>query len=112
MSHILGEDWEYFERVPTMDWDLVPQGDGTFELNFLQNPLSHFGVLNYRSSDGRDGFSTSDLIAPHPTKEGFYHLLGRKDDQILLSTGEKTHPTPMEASPVSCVKLASRLRLN
>lgn len=31
----------------------------------------------------------------HPTKPGFFKVVGRADDQLMLSTGEKTNPGPL-----------------
>lgn len=34
-------------------------------------------------------YATNDLLIPHPTQKGFYRIYGRKDDQLMHSTGEK-----------------------
>ena len=39
--------------------------------------------------NGIDGYATSDVLEQHPTKEGLWRILGRTDDQIMHSTGEK-----------------------
>ncbi len=39
--------------------------------------------------DGRPAFSTNDLLQRHPTKHHLFRVYGRKDDQLMLSTGEK-----------------------
>lgn len=39
--------------------------------------------------DGIDAYTSSDLVTPHPTKKGLYKIVGRTDDQIMHSTGEK-----------------------
>lgn len=39
--------------------------------------------------DGADAYASSDLLAPHPTKPGYWKVHGRVDDQIMHSTGEK-----------------------
>lgn len=44
---------------------------------------------------GKDAHSISDLLVPHPTKKGLWKIIGRSDDQITLSTGEKTNPGPL-----------------
>jgi non-ribosomal peptide synthetase component E (peptide arylation enzyme) len=36
-----------------------------------------------------DAYSTGDILVPHPSKEGYWKIFGRVDDQIMLSTGEK-----------------------
>lgn len=35
------------------------------------------------------------MLVPHPTKKGLWKIIGRSDDQITLSTGEKTNPGPL-----------------
>lgn len=39
--------------------------------------------------DGVPAYNTHDLLAPHPTKPGYWKVFGRSDDQIMHSTGEK-----------------------
>ncbi|KAI9459306.1 acetyl-CoA synthetase-like protein [Russula earlei] len=62
---------------------------------FQDHDLHHPVVINTQI-DGRDAYATSDLLIPHPTKSGLWKIYGRKDDQIMLSTGEKTNPGPLE----------------
>ena len=45
--------------------------------------------------DGRPAYSTSDLLQQHPTKHYLFRVFGRADDQLMLSTGEKTNPAPL-----------------
>ena len=63
------------------------------------NPIQaseHFWPNVYNTKiDGIDAFATSDLLTPHPTKQGFWKVIGRTDDQIMHSTGEKTNPGPL-----------------
>jgi hypothetical protein len=61
---------------------------------FQDHDLQHPVVINTKI-DGRDAYATSDLLEPHPTKSGLWKIYGRKDDQIMLSTGEKTNPGPL-----------------
>lgn len=60
------------------------------------------------------GYATADLFIPHPTVPGFWKMcvphsdlsmnqlidpissVGRKDDVIIHTSGEKTVPAPME----------------
>lgn len=34
-------------------------------------------------------------MSPHPTRKGLWKVVGRVDDQIMHSTGEKTNPGPL-----------------
>lgn len=45
--------------------------------------------------DGRPAYATSDLLQVHPTKPHLFRVFGRVDDQLMLSTGEKTNPAPL-----------------
>lgn len=39
--------------------------------------------------DGVGACDTNDIAEPHPTRKGFWKIVGRADDQIMHSTGEK-----------------------
>ncbi|KAG6818278.1 putative NRPS-like protein biosynthetic cluster [Arthromyces matolae] len=107
------KDWEYIRfgsnRV-NVRW--VPQGDGTFECQFLASEKHRPMVLNL---PGDEGYATSDLFAKHPKKEDLWKMcvprndfvplilivsitdsVGRVDDVIVHASGEKTVPAPME----------------
>ncbi|KAL2062092.1 hypothetical protein VTL71DRAFT_6358 [Oculimacula yallundae] len=43
-----------------------------------------------------DEYRTKDLYSPHPTAPGWRRYMGRADDLIVLSNGEKIDPIPME----------------
>ncbi|KII90646.1 hypothetical protein PLICRDRAFT_52360 [Plicaturopsis crispa FD-325 SS-3] len=86
-------DWGWIHMSETLKKRWVPQGDGTFELQTLVSENRHFSVENL--PDVR-GYATKDLFVPHPTKEGLWKIVGRLDDVIVLSNGEKTVPPPME----------------
>ena len=45
--------------------------------------------------DGVDAYISNDLITPHPTIHGYFKVVGRMDDQIIHSNGEKTNPGPL-----------------
>ncbi|EIN04342.1 acetyl-CoA synthetase-like protein [Punctularia strigosozonata HHB-11173 SS5] len=91
-----GKDWDYLPIIPTCQPEFVPHGDGTYELILVKCKTSIPLVLNTKWN-GTDAYATNDLLVPHPTKEGHWKIVGRADDQIMLSTGEKTNPGPLEA---------------
>ncbi|TFY80855.1 hypothetical protein EWM64_g3157 [Hericium alpestre] len=90
-----GADWEYFTVSGHCRSAFIPEDDGTFEFVLIDHPHHHPTVLNTKV-DGHHAYATSDLLLPHPTKSGLWKIYGRKDDQIMLSTGEKTNPGPLE----------------
>ena len=48
---------------------------------------------------GRPAFATQDLFVRHPTDPGRWRVLGRADEQIMLSSGEKVGPQSRPLRP-------------
>lgn len=48
------------------------------------------------SDDPPNSFSSSDLFTPHPTIQGAWKFIGRLDDRVTLTNGEKVLPLPIE----------------
>jgi len=92
------EGYEWFRIRPTIVHELVPeQGeDGVFELALKNGALHHITTIN-TEIDGVPAYATSDLLEMHPNNHTLFRIKGRKDDQIMLSTGEKTNPGPLES---------------
>ncbi|KAG6900035.1 putative secondary metabolism biosynthetic enzyme, partial [Termitomyces sp. T159_Od127] len=86
-------DWAYIEFSDRAAVRWVPQGDGTFECQFLTTERHSLPIENL--PDVR-GYATSDLFEPHPTKPYLWKIIGRIDDVVIHSSGEKTVPGPME----------------
>ncbi|TIC21279.1 acetyl-CoA synthetase-like protein [Wallemia mellicola] len=42
------------------------------------------------------GYNTGDLVERHPYKKDLFKIVGRSDSQIILASGEKTNPEPIE----------------
>ncbi|KDQ07664.1 hypothetical protein BOTBODRAFT_139808 [Botryobasidium botryosum FD-172 SS1] len=91
------EDWEYFEFSHHTAPFLQPQEDaaGTFEVFFPSISTHTPAVLN-ANIKGKPAYATNDLVGQHPKNPALYKIVGRVDDQIILSTSEKTNPGPLE----------------
>ncbi|OBZ74288.1 L-aminoadipate-semialdehyde dehydrogenase large subunit [Grifola frondosa] len=91
-------EWDYFEISCHLDVELVPHEgqEGTFEPVIFDSPGFTPNVMN-TTRNGRPAYATSDLLQVHPTKPHLFKVFGRADDQLMLSTGEKTNPGPLEA---------------
>ncbi|KAF7985842.1 hypothetical protein HWV62_526 [Athelia sp. TMB] len=87
-------DWNYMRFSAAVDVRWVPQGDGTFESQFLDTNLHKVSVVNLPNVRG---YASSDLWAPHPTKPDLWKIVGRRDDVLVLASGENMVPTPMES---------------
>ncbi|KAF9067129.1 putative aminoadipate reductase [Rhodocollybia butyracea] len=93
----LGTDphtWMYLELHDLANVRWSPQGDGTFEAQILETERHHMAVHNLEDTKG---YATSDVFEPHPTIPNLWKIVGRLDDVIIHSSGEKTVPAPIEA---------------
>ncbi|KAH9895845.1 acetyl-CoA synthetase-like protein [Cubamyces lactineus] len=90
-----GMDWQYWTPSPTLNVKFLPRDDNTFEVVVMSRPDYPLPATN-TTIDGQDGYATSDLVQPHPTKPNLWRIYGRADEQIILSNGEKTNPLPLE----------------
>ncbi|ODH53244.1 hypothetical protein GX48_00440 [Paracoccidioides brasiliensis] len=89
------EDWEYLEWNPFYGVDMQDQGDGSFELVIPRGENRHVHGIFHTYPDIQQ-YHTGDLFSPHPQKQGLWKYIGRGDDIIVLSNGEKFNPTTME----------------
>ncbi|KAJ7153103.1 putative aminoadipate reductase [Mycena crocata] len=87
------QEWEWYRIADQIKVRWVPQGDGTFECQLLTWEKHTLMVENL--TDTR-GYATSDLFINHPEKKYLWKMVGRIDDVIVHTSGEKTVPAPME----------------
>ncbi|KAF9484031.1 putative aminoadipate reductase [Pholiota conissans] len=87
------DDWEYVEFTHKSNIRWVSQENGLYECQFLICPTHHISVINLPDVQG---YATSDLFIRHQTKDYLWKIVGRVDDVIIHSSGEKTVPPPME----------------
>ncbi|OAX38467.1 putative aminoadipate reductase [Rhizopogon vinicolor AM-OR11-026] len=86
-------DWARFSPIFKIRW--APQDDGTYECQVLSTPTRQLPIVNLPDVKG---YATSDLFIKHPTIEGLWKIVGRIDDVLILASGEKTVPAPMETT--------------
>ncbi|KAJ7198969.1 hypothetical protein GGX14DRAFT_525295, partial [Mycena pura] len=87
------KEWDWFRFSDRVKVRWAPQGDGTFELQILTTEQHE---LSYENLDDVRGFGTSDLFVNHPVKKHLWKVVGRTNDVIVHTFGEKTVPAPME----------------
>ncbi|KAL4071516.1 hypothetical protein V8B97DRAFT_1960480 [Scleroderma yunnanense] len=85
--------WDWIRPGPNTKTRWVPLDDGTYELQVLTSETHQVSVENLPDVKG---YATSDVFIKHPTVQGLYKIVGRLDDVLILSSGEKTVPGPME----------------
>ncbi|KAG0144881.1 hypothetical protein CROQUDRAFT_723775 [Cronartium quercuum f. sp. fusiforme G11] len=92
----LGVNWEYFEISSQLTTRLVPHGENLYELVILSSDRHRCSLAHRFDDFAPQTYHTNDLLSKHPTLP-LYRIVGRKDDQIILSNSEKTNPGPLEA---------------
>jgi long-subunit acyl-CoA synthetase (AMP-forming) len=78
-----------------IDWRKEPDRD-LYELVYINEPKKKHVHAAFQTFPDRQEFGTGDLFEKHPTKPDLWRLVGRRDDMLVLSTGEKVQPRPME----------------
>ncbi|KAJ6473849.1 putative aminoadipate reductase [Mycena sanguinolenta] len=87
------KEWAWFQLPDMVKVRWVPQGEETFECQILASETYAPSVQNL--PDVR-GYATSDLCVNHPQKRHLWRVVGRIDDTIVHTSGEKTVPAPVE----------------
>ncbi|PCH42381.1 hypothetical protein WOLCODRAFT_17681 [Wolfiporia cocos MD-104 SS10] len=81
-------EWEYFRITKNVTVKMVPNDGSTYEIVILSSEMNQPSVIN-TTVDGVPAYATSDLVVSHPQVAGYWKIIGRTDDQIMHSTGEK-----------------------
>ena len=91
------EDWIYFHYDSKMKGiQFRDIGDGYYEQYIVRHPSTdRYHSLWYTFPDSNE-FATKDLFTKHPSKPNLWLCMGRSDDVIVFSNGEKLNPTSME----------------
>lgn len=90
-------DWQWFQWHPTHSGTRMEPMEGTdlYELVCHRDPaLAPFQACFELFPDLQE-FRTRDLFSKHPTRDLWVYV-GRRDDVIVLSNGEKFNPVTME----------------
>ncbi|KAH9480076.1 Adenylate-forming reductase Nps10 [Psilocybe cubensis] len=98
VSEPQSEDWEYFSLNPGINCQLVPRENGAFEPYIISQKGFHEPAIRNAEWNGRPAYATGDGLVPHPFKKGYYKVIGRNKDQILLSSGQVVDPMLLEDS--------------
>ncbi|WVF69836.1 hypothetical protein IAT40_004615 [Kwoniella sp. CBS 6097] len=86
-----GWNWLRAEGPITDYLELIPQGSDTFEV------VVKDGWPAKIMSNRDDGaYCTKDLVLQHPEHKTWFKYIGRLDDTLTQTLGEKTNPVPIE----------------
>lgn len=91
-------NWVRAEGLIEQYLELKPQGSDTFEV------IVRDGWPAKIMSNREDGaYCTKDLFQRHPEHKTWFKYIGRLDDTLTQTLGEKTNPVPIELAIVSLV---------
>ncbi|EJD40555.1 acetyl-CoA synthetase-like protein [Auricularia subglabra TFB-10046 SS5] len=94
-TKILGKDWLWLRMADFVKLKYRDLEDGTYEMILISHPGHPIDTPNCEV-DGQPALATKDVVIPHPTEPHMLKIVGRLDDQLVLSTGEKTNAIPIE----------------
>lgn len=92
----LERDWQWIRLAQFAKCHYKDLGDGSYELIVISHDGHHIDTPNCEV-DGHPAIATKDVVVRHPSDPLLFRTVGRLDDQIVLSTGEKTNAIPLEA---------------
>ncbi|CDO69440.1 hypothetical protein BN946_scf184791.g35 [Trametes cinnabarina] len=95
-------EWDYFKisNHLTLHMELQEGYDHVYEPIHIPTETCSPHVTNSQL-DGKPVFAVGDLLEQHPADPNRWRVLGRKDDQIMLSTAENVNPVPIGRSTFS-----------
>ncbi|KAJ5722467.1 hypothetical protein N7488_000502 [Penicillium malachiteum] len=91
-------EWQYLEPNPVDECDMqeIEEGSGLYEMVLHQDErFRDRRTLSHTFPQVKE-WRTKDLFTPHPTKKGLWQFHSRTDDVIVLGSGYKVFPLPME----------------
>lgn len=87
----------YFHFDPNMKGiQFREHSDGVYEQFFVRDPSTDPYYSIWYTFPDRNEISTQDLFSKHPSKPNLWKYVGRSDDLIVFSNGEKYNPTAAE----------------
>ena len=95
-DHFPSEEWKYIQPHPAAGLEFRPSLNGQFEAFIVRNPDFENEQPVFKLFPQLHEYSTKDLWAPHPSKEGLWTYRGRADDTILFKAGFMCDPVPLE----------------
>ena len=89
------EDWNYFHWSSAAGVLMEQVEEGLYEMVVKRNRDIRFQGL-FHMFPQLEIYRTKDLFEAHPSKENLWRYIGRRDDIIVLSNGEKFNPVSTE----------------
>ncbi|PLB49801.1 acetyl-CoA synthetase-like protein [Aspergillus steynii IBT 23096] len=90
--------WNCYHFHPLSGADLrpIPNSDGLYELFVVRDETSFPYQSIFHNFPDLHEFPVKDIFQRHPDNENYWVYQGRTDDILVLSTGEKINPLPVQ----------------
>lgn len=88
------ENWDYFHWASSAGVVMEPAEDDTWELVIKRKDIRYQAV--FHTVPGLSEFRSKDLFRQHPSEPHLWKYVGRRDDILVLSNGEKFNPVATE----------------
>ncbi|KAL8724623.1 MAG: hypothetical protein Q9181_006744 [Wetmoreana brouardii] len=111
-SHYAYMEWHPSFKVEMQPIDVGGEAGAVHELVlFTDETARKMSTLNHNFPHAHGEWRSKDLFLRHPSpgKEALWKYYGRKDDIVMLSTGAKFNPVPMELRVAGHPKVAGAL---
>ncbi|KAJ5529641.1 hypothetical protein N7527_003034 [Penicillium freii] len=89
------DDWEYFEWSAEAGIVMEPATERSFEM-VIKQKMDRRHQIVFHNFPELSEWRTKDLFEQHPTKPNLWRYVGRLDDLLVFSNGEKTNPVTFE----------------
>ncbi|KAJ5427067.1 hypothetical protein N7465_002137 [Penicillium sp. CMV-2018d] len=89
------DDWEYFEWSAEAGIVMEPATERSFEM-VIKQKMDRRHQIVFHNFPELSEWRTKDLFEQHPTKPNLGRYVGRLDDLLVFSNGEKTNPVTFE----------------
>ena len=91
------EDWMYFHLNHEVQFvQFRDVGEDLYEMIIVHHPSTDIFTMTWHTFPNSEEYPTKDLFMKHPTKPNIWRYIGRSDDIIVLSNGEKIQAKAME----------------
>ncbi|OAA36878.1 Male sterility, NAD-binding protein [Metarhizium rileyi] len=90
------DEWAYYHFHPASGFEMRPYSDTLLEMVFVKRKELAATQTIFLTFPELDIYETKDLYSRHPTIPELYKYETRKDDLVVLSTGEKFNPVAAE----------------
>ena len=101
-SSDMNEHWRYVHFHPEIGAELRPHNEVMSELVIVRDPKCEVHQPVFKFFPKTQEYPSRDLWIRHPSQPNLWRMYGRLDDILVLASGQKVYPIPMEQGILTC----------